>query len=199
VDNTLGIRRTANVMWDGSEGFEFKVFGSPSELEKAIYAKAALGNSARIAAGFCWPWSPPQSDGTLVDDVVIGDFHRPWNAKPSNWKLASGVPAASLWATDPNGIRQVGCVYTIQGFELDYVGVIWGRDLNYDFDSGGWVGDKKASADPVVKRSGDHFLRLLKNTYRVLLSRGMKGCYVYFMDRDTARFVQSRMESSTSA
>lgn len=75
------------------------------------------------------------------------------------------------------------------------MGVIWGRDLHYDFDGGGWVGDKKASADPVVKRSGDYFLRLLKNTYRVLLSRGMKGCYVYFMDRDTARFIRSRMES----
>jgi hypothetical protein len=195
VDNTLGIRRTANFMWDGSEGFEFKVFGSPSDLEQAIYAKVAQGNSARIAAGFCWSWSSPQANGTLVDDVVIGDYRRPWNAKPGNWKLTSGVPTASLWATDPNGIRQVGCVYTIQGFELDYVGVIWGRDLNYDFDGAGWAGDKKASADPAVKRSGDHFLRILKNTYRVLLSRGMKGCYVYFMDRDTARFIQSRMES----
>jgi hypothetical protein len=194
VDNTLAIRRTANVMWDGSEHFEFKVFDSPLDLEKAIHAKVAQGNSGRIAAGFCWPWSPPQSDGTLVGDVVIGDYRRAWNAKPGNWKLASSVPAASLWATDPNGIRQLGCVYTIQGFELDYVGVIWGADLSYDFDGGGWVGDKTASADPVVKRSGDHFLRLLKNTYRVLLSRGMKGCYVYFMDRDTARFVQSRLE-----
>jgi hypothetical protein len=199
VDNTLGIRRTANIMWDGSEGFEFKVVGSPSDLEEAIYAKVAQGNSGRIAAGFCWPWSPPRSNGTLVDDVTIGDYRRPWNAKPGSSKLTSAVPSASFWATDPNGIRQLGCVYTIQGFELDYVGVIWGRDLTYDFDGGGWIGDKKASADPAVRRSGDHYLRLLKNTYRVLLSRGMKGCYVYFMDRDTARFVQSRMEPRPEA
>lgn len=194
IDNTLGIRRTANVMWDGSEGFDFKVFDSPLDLEQAIRAKVDQGNSGRIAAGFCWPWSQPHLDGTLVDDVVIGDYRRAWNAKPGNWNLAPNVPAASLWATDPNGIGQIGCIYTIQGFELDYVGVIWGADLSYDFDGGGWVGDKTASSDPVVKRSGDHFLRLLKNTYRVLLSRGMKGCYVYFTDRDTARFVQSRLE-----
>jgi DUF2075 family protein len=194
IDNTLGIRRTANVMWDGSEAFEFKVFGSPSDLEEAIRAKVTEGNSARISAGFCWPWSSPRSDGTLVDDVVVGDYRRPWNAKPGTTKLTSSVPPASLWATDPNGIGQVGCVYTIQGFELDYVGVIWGLDLKYDFDTGGWIGDKKASADPIVKRSGDQFLRLLKNTYRVLLSRGMKGCYVHYMDRDTAHFMQSRME-----
>jgi DUF2075 family protein len=93
-------------------------------------------------------------------------------------------------------MSQIGCIYTIQGFELDYVGVIWGKDLLYDLDRGGWVGDKTASADPVVKRSGEQFTRLLKNTYRVLLSRGLKGCYVYFMDRDTARYFKSRRESS---
>src|SRR5207249_3472339 len=83
----------------------------------------------------------------------------------------------------------------IQGFELDYVGVIWGRDLRYDLDNQTWIGDKKQSADSVVKRSKDQFVDLVKNTYRVLLSRGMAGCYVHFMDKDTERFVRSRMES----
>jgi uncharacterized protein len=198
VNNTLGVERTPNVLWEGAEGFDFQILGSVWDLEAAIRKKAADGFTARVAAGFCWPWSEPREDGTLVDDVVIGDYRRPWDAKPGNWRLASGIPSASLWATDPNGINQIGCVYNIQGFELDYVGVIWGPDLIYDLDRQTWVGDKKKSSDNVVKRSKDRFVELVKNTYRVLLSRGMKGCYVCFMDRDTERFVRSRMEASAT-
>jgi len=194
INNTLAVERTANPIWDGAEGFDFKILPSVWELETAIRNKAAQGLSARLAAGFCWKWSPPRPDGTLVDDVVVDDFRRPWDAKPGKWKLAAGIPSAALWATDPRGIDQVGCVYNIQGFELDYAGVIWGRDLRYDLDRQEWIGDRTASADSVVKRSKDRFVDLVKNTYRVLLSRGMKGCYVYFMDKDTERFVRSRME-----
>ncbi|MBL8224270.1 MAG: DUF2075 domain-containing protein [Chromatiales bacterium] len=194
IDNTLGIRRTANAIWSGHEGFEFRVVQSAEELERKIREKAAEGLTARVAAGFCWPWSEPKEDGTLVDDVVIEGYKRPWNAKPGSKRVAAGIPTATLWATDPNGVNQIGCVYTIQGFELDYVGVIWGLDLRYSLDEQEWVGDKSASADSVVKRSGDRFIEMVKNTYRVLLSRGMKGCYVYFMDKDTERFVRSRME-----
>ncbi len=195
IDNTLGIQRTANVIWDGADGFDFRIFDSPAALEASIREMSSMGHSARVAAGFCWPWSVPRPDGTLEDDVVIGDYRRPWDAKPGNWKLAPGIPPAALWATDPGGIDQIGCVYNIQGFELDYVGVIWGRDLRYDLDRQIWIGDKTQSADTVVKRSKDKFVDLVKNTYRVLLSRGMKGCFVHFMDRDTERFVRSRMES----
>lgn len=195
IDNTLGTQRTANVIWDGSDGFDFRIVGSPNELEALIRQRAAEGFTARVSAGFCWPWSEPRQDGTLVDDVVIGEYRRPWDAKPGNWKLAPGIPSAALWATDPNGINQIGCVYNIQGFELDYAGVIWGPDLRYDLDNQNWIGDKTQSADSVVKRSKDQFVDLVKNTYRVLLSRGMAGCYVHFMDKDTERFVRSRMES----
>ena len=194
IDNTLGVRKTANVLWDGSDGFDFRIVASVEELEGAIRQRAAVGFTARVAAGFCWPWSEPRDDGTLVDDIVIGSYRRPWDAKPGNRRLAPGIPPASLWATDPNGINQIGCVYNIQGFELDYVGVIWGKDLRYNFDRQEWVGDKTQSADSVVKRSKEQFVDLVKNTYRVLLSRGLKGCYVSFMDRDTERFVRSRME-----
>ena len=108
--------------------------------------------------------------------------------------MAPGIPKANIWAYDPNGINQIGCVYTAQGFEFDYVGVIFGLDLRYDLDGQQWRGYKENSHDFVVKRSGDQFMNLVKNTYRVLLSRGMKGCYVHFMDRDTERFFRSRIE-----
>jgi len=194
INNTLDVQRTANVLWTGDEGFDFKIMDSPNELDSAIREKATDGTTARLTAGFCWPWSKPKSDGTLIDDVQLGSFVRPWNAKPDAGRLAQGIPKATYWAHDPNGLEQIGCIYTAQGFEFDYVGVIWGPDLSYDPDAGIWCGNKQASHDTVVKRSKDQFIDLVKNTYRVLLSRGMKGCYVYFVDQDTERFIRSRID-----
>jgi uncharacterized protein len=194
IDNTLGIERTANILWTGEERFEFKIFDSPGSLERAIRVHAEAGATARLVAGFCWPWSDPRRDGNLVEDVVVGNWKRPWNAKPEATHLAKGIPKAVLWANDPAGIDQVGCVYTAQGFEFDYVGLIFGRDLRYDFDQKIWRGYPEESNDPVVKRSRDRFTDLVKNTYRVLLSRGLKGCYVTFLDKDTEKFFRSRIE-----
>jgi DUF2075 family protein len=202
IDNTLGIERTANVLWEGDEAFDFRIVDSAAALEAAIRTKAREGFSARMTAGYCWPWSDPQSDGSLVADVVVGDYRRPWNARSGAGRLARGIPKESLWAYDPGGIEQVGCVYTAQGFEFDYVGVIWGWDLRYDFTSQSWIGHPESSHDSQVKRGAEgkaRFTDLVKNTYRVLLSRGLKGCYVYFVDEDTARFVRSRMEVVVAA
>jgi len=194
ISNTLGIARTANVLWEGDEAFDFQIMPSAEELEERIRARAAEGFSARMTAGFCWPWSKQRPDGSLANDVVIGDYARPWNAKHDARRLPDGIPRAHHWAHDPGGLNQIGCIYTAQGFEFDYVGVIWGPDLVYDFERREWVGHKERSHDTVVKGSKDRFAELVKNTYRVLLSRGLKGCYLYFMDRETERFVRSRME-----
>jgi DUF2075 family protein len=128
--------------------------------------------------------------------VVVGDWSRPWNAKADAARLAPGISKSHYWSTDPGGIDQVGCVYTAQGFEFDYVGVIFGEDLRYDPHSGSWVGDRSKSFDRSVKaaQTDDEFIALLKNTYRVLLTRGMRGCYVYFLDEDTRNFFRSRIK-----
>jgi DUF2075 family protein len=193
VNNTLEIERTANVLWNLGDKFEFGVCESPEHLENVIQEKLAQGSTARMTAGFCWPWSNPNRDGTLVSDVAVGGFRRPWNAKSDAGRLAKHIPPESLWAYDPRGVHQVGCIYTAQGFEFDYVGVIIGPDLVYRHGKG-WSGNKESSFDTVVKRSGDAFTDLVKNTYRVLLTRGLKGCYVHFMDKETEQFVLSRTE-----
>jgi DUF2075 family protein len=193
VDNTLDIRRTANVLWKREDPYEFRIMDSVQDLEVAIRQKATEG-SARLVAGFCWPWSEPKSDGSLVPDVQVEDWSMPWNAKADAGRLAAGIPKSNFWASDPGGLNQVGCVYTAQGFEFDYVGIIFGLDLRYDWDKNEWVGDKKQSHDSVVKRSKEQFLDLVKNTYRVLFTRGIKGCYVHFMDEGTRRFFRSRLE-----
>lgn len=195
VNNTLGIKPTANQVWNQKEeSFEFRVFSSVEALDQAIRNRAESGASARLVAGFCWPWSDPNADGTLVKDVTIGTFERPWNAKSSAGGLAPGIPPENLWAYDPAGIEQVGCIYTAQGFEFDYVGVIWGKDLRYDLQAQRWIGDRHQSRDNVVRRSGDAFLELVKSTYRVLLSRGLRGCYVYCQDAEATKFLLSRTE-----
>ena len=193
INNTLEIERTPHVLWDLNERFEFKIMDSPAELEAAIESKLSAGCTGRLAAGFCWPWSDPKADGTLEQDVVLGAYRRPWNARPNAGRLAKGIPPAPLWAYEKTGFGQIGCVYTAQGFEFDYVGVIFGDDLVYRHGQG-WTGIKEHSEDVTVKRAKDKYLDLVKNTYRVLLTRGMKGCYVYFMDRETRDFVLSRTE-----
>jgi DUF2075 family protein len=195
INNTLGIERTPNVIWDERDGFDFRILPNPQVLEVAIREKSAESYTARMTAGFCWPWSDPRPDGTLIDDVVIGNYSRPWNAKSDGGRLAVGIPKESLWAYDPGGLNQIGCVYTAQGFEFDYVGVIFGTDLVYVPETGAWIGDQSKSFDSVVKRSGSRFIQMVKNTYRVLLTRGMKGCYVTFLDKNTEHFFRSRMES----
>lgn len=194
INNTLDIEKTANAIWTGTEDFDFRIFESPIELESAIRDKVDAGKKGRLTAGFCWSWSDPNADGTLKADVVIDDFRRPWNAKSESTKLAPGIPIEKLWAHDPSGIDQVGCVYTAQGFEFDYIGVIFGNDLKRNLDSQVWEGHPENSCDSTAKRSKEKFTTFVKNTYRVLLSRGIEGCYVYFTDKDTERFFKSRMD-----
>lgn len=195
VENTLTIRRTPNILWDNTDGFEFQIMDSVQELEAAIRSKQETGQTARLMAGFCWPWSSPTSTGDLVPDVQIGPWAMPWNARSGAGRLAPGIPKELFWASDPRGIEQVGCVYTAQGFEFDYAGIIWGTDLVFDPIGGQWIGNPSESEDKQVKKSKGDFVDLVKNTYRVLLTRGMKGCYVYFQDEATRNFVRSRLES----
>jgi DUF2075 family protein len=195
VENTLGLRKTPYVLWDPADAFVFDIVDSPQELEAIIREKAGEGYTARLSAGFCWPWSNPRPDGTLVNDVEVGEWKMPWNAKPDAGRLAAGIPKSNYWAREPGGIDQVGCIYTAQGFEYDYAGVIWGRDLVYRSREG-WVAQPEFSKDNVVRRGakGDGYIALVKNTYRVLLTRGLLGCTVFFEDSETADFVRSRIE-----
>ncbi|MFA4820084.1 MAG: DUF2075 domain-containing protein [Candidatus Aenigmatarchaeota archaeon] len=195
VDNILDIRETANRILTKNEKMEFRIFNSPRELYDEIKKKnAEKSNSARLVAGFCWPWSDPNPDGTLKEDIIIGDFRITWEAKNEAKKLAPGIPKAALWAWDPNGVNQAGSIYTIQGFEFEYVGIIFAKDLVWDSEKNEWTGKPENSADSMVKRDKKNFINFVKNVYRVLLTRGMKGCYVYFMDENTRKYFEQHIE-----
>jgi DUF2075 family protein len=124
---------------------------------------------------------------TLVDDVVIGDWHRPWNAKPE--KPVRDVPASHFWASDERGFGQVGCIYTAQGFEYDWSGVIVGDD--FVRRGATWVARRERSFDGQVKKAAEQeFPALVRNTYKVLLTRGMKATAVYSTDAETQEFLE---------
>ncbi len=202
INNTLQIRDTPrkdtqNRILTKNDKMEFKIFNSPEELYEVIKQKnLERPNSARMVAGFCWPWSDAKPDGTLVEDVVIDNFKMTWEGKSDARFLAPGVVKANVWAYDPRGVTQCGSIYTIQGFEFDYVGVIVGKDLIYDPVNKKYLGVKVGSADSAAKRgtTDGEFTQLVKNTYRVLLTRGMEGCYVYFIDKETENLFRSAIE-----
>jgi hypothetical protein len=191
VERLLGVRQGGPTRWTGDDDFAVSVMGSPQELDAWREAREREGYGARLTAGFCWPWSDPRRDGTLVHDVTIGAWSRPWNLKGD--RSVGGAPPAPLWATDPAGSWQVGCVYTAQGFEYDFAGVILGADLVWR--DGGWRIVRDANKDPALRsRSGladQEFARLVKNVYKVLLTRGMQGVGIYSTDPPTNDFLRS--------
>ncbi len=176
--------------------FDFRVFDSPNKLYSAIKEKDSASNTtARLCAGFCWPWSSNLGpDGDLVKDVRIGDFAMPWETKDTIKNVPAGYVKWYEWAYKPEGIKQVGCIYTAQGFEFDYVGVIVGPDIYFDKTDGLVKTRISESKDPVLKRSGEGIDGYIRNIYRVLMSRGMKGCYVYICDESLREYVEQSLK-----
>lgn len=184
VVRLLGLEPGGPVVWEPDDRMRLLVADTPQEMEAFLDARRAQNYSARMSAGYCWRWSPePKPGEPLPADVVIGEWSRPWNLRGD--RSVSGAPPAALWATDPAGFGQVGCVYTAQGFEYDWSGVIIGPDLVWRGDR--WVTDRTASKDPVFKKATPDadVDRLIRNTYKVLLTRGMIGTIVYSTDLET--------------
>jgi hypothetical protein len=185
VQRLLGMEPGGPIPWEGDPQFTVAVVDSPGQMETQLAEHLQQGFGARMTAGYCWPWSDPARDGTLVQDVQIGSWARPWNLKGD--RSTGGAPPAALWATDPAGFGQVGCIYTAQGFEYDWNGVIFGPDLVWRTDR--WVAVRSANKDPdfrnTKKVSDQEFERLVRNVYKVLLTRGMIGTLLYSADDET--------------
>jgi len=196
VVRLLGLEGEGAEPWQGDPSFQVSVADTPQEMEAILRSRMEDGYGARIAAGYCWPWSDPRPDGSLVPDVQVGDWARPWNLKGD--RSVSGAPPAALWATDPKGFAQVGCVYTAQGFEYDWSGVILGPDLVWR--DGRFISVREANHDPDFRSrkqvTDDHFDRLVRNVYKVLLTRGMEGTVLYSTDSETRHALRTLVEAS---
>lgn len=181
------------------EEYEFKIFDDPQSLYNELSVKndPSNGTTARIMAGFCWDWSSDLNpDGTPIKDVRIGDFAMPWETHRNLKKVPEGYVKWYEWAYRPEGFKQVGCIYTAQGFEFDYAGVIIGPDLEYDKNSHMLITDVSESKDPMLNKArlSKNFDTYCRNIYRVLMSRGMKGTYVYCCDESVKEYLNNKLQ-----
>ncbi|MGH8243081.1 MAG: DNA/RNA helicase domain-containing protein [Steroidobacteraceae bacterium] len=192
LDDVFQIRRTANTTLDAAQ-FDFRVFDSPESMRREIVSRNEPENKARMVAGYCWDWKS-RRDARAIDVVI------PEHQFGMQWNLASD---AGLWIISPYSVEQIGCIHTCQGLEVDYIGVIIGPDLT--------VRDGKILTHPEKRSRQDQSLKgfrklhrtdpasacakadaLIKNTYRTLMTRGMKGCYVYCTDSSLSEYLKQR-------
>jgi hypothetical protein len=182
LDNALQIRETANIRLT-EEDYDFRIFDSPTEMFNEIKRKNESNNKSRVVAGYCWDWKSKQNH--MAYDIEIPQFFF-----RKQWNFNSNEP----WLIGEKSIDQIGCIHTCQGLELDYVGVIVGPDLSYKNNRVVTDGLKRSPNDQslkgfkaMVKKNSKEALQqadaIIKNTYRTLMTRGMKGCYVYFCDQ----------------
>lgn len=193
LNHVLQIKDTANFDgWD-AEAYDFRIFDNPNDLREAILKKHGEKQSARVLAGYAWEWTSigeGNANGEVADvDIPEYDFRMPWNSRK----------VGTTWAVDQDGVHQVGCIHTSQGLEFDYVGVIVGADLSYNSETNTYFTDYEKYKDKLGKRglkdSPAELNRLVRNIYKVLMSRGMKGCYVYFVDKETERYFKSMIKN----
>jgi uncharacterized protein len=196
LDDVLGVRETANPKLDVAE-FDFRILDSPTEMHELIEQRNKVNNKARVVAGYCWKWITKKRPAEF--DIVIPeyDYRRRWNLSSDG----------SLWIVAEDSIDEVGCIHTCQGLEVDYVGVIIGPDFVVRNEKVICQPEKRASSDRSLsgykkliksdpKGGGQRVDQIIKNTYRTLMTRGMKGCYVYCTDSETADYFRSRLTST---
>ncbi len=184
INNLLQINSESVKIDLGELNYDFKVFDSPSAMRNALREKNAINNKSRMVAGYCYDWNVKRGRGDI--DIALADgFTAQWN-----------LPNVDTWAINPDSFEQVGCIHTAQGLEFDYVGVLIGRDLIFDKTTGRVVTDKnkiskddkssgiRSAADPLARK-------LILNTYKTLLTRGQKGCYVYCEDDALREYFKS--------
>jgi DUF2075 family protein len=195
LDDLLEIRQTANYNLDGID-YEFMSLDSPHELRKKVFERNASSNKSRILAGYCWNWPKAGRADTNSHEIKVGDFEMSWN-----------LDGGEAFALSPTSINEAGCIHTTQGLEFEYVGVIIGNDLRYE--NGHLVTDyhMRAKTDQSVRglkkmeREEPRHAReladeIIKNTYRTLMTRGMRGCYVYATDPGLREYLRTRCQEA---
>jgi DUF2075 family protein len=193
LDDSLGLQNVPENYFSRDK-FDFKIFDSVTDLHDEIRVKNKVNNKARLVAGYCWNWVSKKVPTSFDIELEQGTYKARWN-------LAS---YGNEWIINPKSVDEVGCIHTCQGLEVDYVGVIIGDDLDVlngklitnpkgraksDKSLNGYVGERKADPERADAKADE----LIRNTYRTLMSRGMKGCYVYFTKPEVKEYFEERL------
>jgi len=191
LDNSLQIRETANQTLEDIH-YDIRVFDNPHEMRKLIEEKNRASNKARIVAGYCWDWISQKDRSRLDIDIPEYDFRMRWNLKDDG----------GLWILKPESVNEAGCIHTCQGLELDYIGVIIGPDFVVRKGKVVTYPEKRSRMDASIKGFKQHLKRnpeaarykaseIIKNTYRTLMTRGQKGCFIFCTDPETNAYFQA--------
>ncbi|WP_121641019.1 DUF2075 domain-containing protein [Virgibacillus sp. Bac330] len=195
LEDLLQIRETANA-YDMGMDYDFQVFSNPQDMRKAIERKNRSNNKSRIVAGYCWEWPKDKRTQSDYHDIRIEehDFGISWN-----------LDNTLTWAIDDKSLNEAGCIHTCQGLEFDYVGVIIGDDLRYENREVITDYTKRAKSDQSLRgikkmmkenpeRASKLADQIIRNTYRTLMTRGQKGCYVYCTDKYLEEYIKARLQ-----
>ena len=198
LDDLLGIRPTANSDPDPG-AVDVRLFEDPLSLHAAI-RQANGNNRARLVAGYCWNWVSKRNPA--LNDIVL-----PEHSYAARWNLKA---EGNTWIISPTGVEEVGCVHTCQGLEVDTIGVIIGPDLVFrdgqlqanptararsDKSLTGW----RAAMATDPKGTEERLSRLIRNTYRTLMSRGMKSCWVFACDPELQGYLLDKLDQPALA
>ena len=190
IDSVLEI--TSNVDDKFDLNYDIRICDTPQEVFNLIVEKNKINNKSRMVAGYCWDWIKDGKNYSNIHDIKIDDFEISWN-----------LGSSSTWAIDPESVNEAGCIHTCQGLEFEYVGVLIGDDLRYE---DGIVTDftKRAKTDQSIKglkgmykKDKENALKIadkiIKNTYRTLMTRGQKGCYIYCTDKKLGKYLKEKI------
>ena len=178
------------------DSFSYKEINKEAEDMK-------FNQTARLVAGWCWEWKQKSTEqnGDLKHEIIIPehDFSMPWETvgvKAKGLYEDKYAPNEDVWIIDKRGVNQVGCNHSAQGWESDYIGVIIANDLKYDPITDSLYGDESVrNYDKNVKQQQPDFTRVTKNIYRVLLTRGKKGCFIFACDPGVRDYFKRCMKS----
>ncbi|HEK9099878.1 TPA: DUF2075 domain-containing protein [Bacillus pseudomycoides] len=193
LDDVLQIRETANSNYIGTN-YDFRVYSNPNDLRKEIELLNENNNRSQLVAGYCWDWIKEGKTNTNMHDIVLPNY---------NFGMSWNLNNSATWAIDKNSIHEIGCIHTCQGLEFDYVGVIIGDDLV--FHEGEVLTDytKRAKTDnslkglkKMLKEKPEEAEKLadeiIRNTYRTLMTRGQKGCFIYCTNKELEEYFKKR-------
>ena len=186
INSILGMHSSPNALLDLD--YDIQVFDSPTKMREALRTKNLINNKSRMLAGYCYEWKS-KNDPHAMDIRLEDGFEAQWNYNNT-----------TTWAIDERSFDQVGCIHTSQGLEFDYVGVIIGKDLIYKDGQVQTDFAKRAHSDKSLSgiRGAQNFSladTIIRNTYKTLLTRGQKGCYIYCEDKPLADYIRQQIEA----
>lgn len=193
LDNILEINKSFDKVSDIN--YDIEIYDNPNEMKEKVFKLNKINNKSRMLAGYCWDWIKKGKDNPGIYDIVIPEY---------NFKMSWNLGNTSTWAIDPASVNQIGCIHTSQGLEFDYVGVIIGSDLRYENDKIITDFTKRSSTDKsikglktIYKKDKNKALKIadiiIKNTYKTLLTRGQKGCYIYCVDKKLGEYLKNEI------